>query len=1074
MTSRARAALLPAKRCAALDGAPSLTWELFGRARRARLDRRAGSNSSEIGERDAIEILRLGVEDTPAAERLAELGKAVGVLDAGRDDEGIWLVRATAEDNAAAWMKRHRGVAHGVAWERVVRLALDVADALAACEQRGLFPGALGPEGIGVSRGAGPERERAFLTADELFARELGAPPRDASASLAPAWCPPAQADGAPFDAAANRYVLGLTLYKLLAGAHPFSGAGLRRALDAAKTAGAPPFADEVASKLPPGLQSLVLRTLSPNAAERPASAEAIADALTGFLRSPQGLGALGRGAEPPPDPEPEPKFAPTLPSRDAVVGGARPPQVIPIAPKKPRNARAREAAPRTLAAESAPAARPRPARRATPPSRSRSVSWPRIFLPIGAGALLALGVASRLEPAPPPSKKLADVGSLHPLAADETLATDCASCHPRQTSEWRRSVMGHAVKSPLFNALESLVEEQIGRSNDCPNGGGALRKASASTACRSQATGLVITGSGGEHWCVNCHAPNENLELRMPAWDAIGAGNPRDNHPVKDLLGARANEGIDCAFCHQVHGPVTPRSRGYQGNPTWTSFITGTVFESRPEDRRGLFGIANSGYELDPRSFLSPAKSEPELGLVHERHDRAQSRYLASSEFCGTCHDVRLFGSDAIAAPQRGEHFKRLRNAYSEWDAWAALERKKGREPATCQGCHMSTFPGVCEADAESSGDAICPSGTRFTTRKPGDLPLGRMATGSKDATALSTHYFSGVDLPLSREYPEDLLDESALDLAGIPISARARRDALLKSAFDFEIGASRADRGRLSIPIEIENVGGGHRVPAGFSQEREFWVHLRVTDRDGRVVYEVGRVDRDDEDLHDKVFRRVNTDPTAVDFQGQPIGLFGADVADGPDVPLWSPPPSRGGTRFTGRGLINFQNGFLRCVSCIGIIQADGSCAPGPGQGVTRADRFVDGGYDLDTGECRSNLVGENALFETYFPVGSLDATRGAPKAPDAIIDTRSVPPEVPLVYTYDLDTRGARGPFTVEARLLFRAFPPFLIKAFADYERAMDRLGRRPSGPLVDDAMLSRLEVVEIARRKVTVGR
>ena len=37
--------------------------------------------------------------------------------------------------------------------------------------------------------------------------------------------------------------------------------------------------------------------------------------------------------------------------------------------------------------------------------------------------------------------------------------------------------------------------------------------------------------------------------------------------------------------------------------------------------------------------------------------------------------------------------------------------------------------------------------------------------------------------------------------------------------------------------ITIAIENVGAGHRVPAGFSQEREFWVHLRVTDADGRL---------------------------------------------------------------------------------------------------------------------------------------------------------------------------------------------------------------------------------------------
>ena len=170
--------------------------------------------------------------------------------------------------------------------------------------------------------------------------------------------------------------------------------------------------------------------------------------------------------------------------------------------------------------------------------------------------------------------------------------------------------------------------------------------------------------------------------------------------------------------------------------------------------------------------------------------------------------------------------------------------------------------------------------------------------------------------------------------------------------------------------------------------------------------------------------------------------------------------------------RQLINFQNGFLRCVRCIGVIGRDGRCEALPGQERSRADRFEDGDYDLDTGECRSNLRGENALFETYFPIGALDASRGLPKGPDAIIDTRSLPPNVPHRYVYELPVGNRSGPFTVTARLLFRAFPPFLVRGFAAYEREQDRRGLRPSGPLVTDAMLRRLDVVEIAKRSVEI--
>jgi hypothetical protein len=225
--------------------------------------------------------------------------------------------------------------------------------------------------------------------------------------------------------------------------------------------------------------------------------------------------------------------------------------------------------------------------------------------------------------------------------------------------------------------------------------------------------------------------------------------------------------------------------------------------------------------------------------------------------------------------------------------------------------------------------------------------------------------------------------------------------------------------------------------------------------------VIYEVGDVARGDADLRDKVFLRVNTSPDSVDRQGRPAGLFGADVADGPDVPQWTQTDDG----FRGRGLVNFQNGFLRCVRCIGTIDERGQCQAAAGQGSRRADRYADGDYDLDTGECRSNLSGQAAFLETYFPVGALDASRGIVKAPDAIIDTRSLAPNRPARYIYDLPTAG-EGPYTVDATLELRPFPPYLVRAFVDYEAEQERRGRRPSGALVDRNALDRLEVVHVA--------
>lgn len=992
---------------------------------------------------DEGQLWTLRPEDEAVADRLLSLGIAGvgGFVDGGRDASSVWLFRKLAATSLADRLRERRGP-----WPfaEALAAALSIARALSACERLSLFPGPITPEEI-VIGGTACALRAERLVRSMLGAHEGGAAPL--ATDISPRWTPPQQADGAVWDSAANRYVLGLLLYRMLGGEHPFAGAGLRHALVEAAHREPPPFVESVARELPSGLQSFVLRLLTPDAAERPASAQAIAEALAAFLRG-ESPAASAEKKRP----------APAEPS------------AAPVEEKRPK--------------EQVRAAQARSSNKDERPKAAPSILR---FWPIAAAIAIA-GLALSLLAPPAEKPRPVTVGAESPLRAEETRSQDCAKCHSRQASEWRRSVMAHAVKSPLFNALEMAIEEQFGRSFDCPNGAGALRRADARTACRDSKTGLTLTGTGGEHWCVSCHSPTENLENRMPAWDARAAGDPTTRRPPRDLLGARGMEGISCGFCHQVHGPVGPRgSRGYQGNPTWTSPLTGTTFASRPEDGRGIFGIANSGYDLRPEELLLGAGARPGSGektgidpIVHGRPSRAAATYLRSSEFCGSCHDVRLFGTDSIGAA-KGEHFKRLRNAYTEWTDWAKREERAGRPAASCQDCHMSTFPGVCEPagdtvpaaeKAPGKWDGICPPGTRFSKRAPGSYPKALAAHNSPEPAEAVTHYFSGVDVPLSHEYPEALVDEASLDVNGVPLSAKKRRDLLLRASMRLDAGDARRSGGSLEIPLTVENTGAGHKVPAGFSQEREIWVHLVVRDGAGGVVYEVGRVTRGDEDLHDKAFTRVNVSDAFTDGQGRPLGMFGADVRDGPDVPRWEPNPALGGTRFRGRGLINFQNGFLRCVRCIGQIAPDGSCQPGPGQGIFRADRYEDGDYDLDTGECRSNLTGHDALFETFFPVGALDASRGVLKGPDAIIDTRSLSPGVPVTFTYALDAGGRRGPFKVEARLLFRAFPPFLVKGFIDYEREQARKGLRPSGPLVTDDMLKRLEIVEVARTSVEI--
>ncbi len=1004
----------------------------IGRARRYLRARPDGATT---------ELFVLPAADEALAQRLAAFGaERLGGFDEppSRDEELVLIERRIPAQTMDALAKEER-------LEASLALAKirDLARALAACEASGVFPGPLRPQEIAL--GSGGRAEAWFLAGAwvETLLGHVKAPGSKASGP-SPRFTPPEQVSGAPWDNAANRYVLGLVAYRLLSGSHPFAGGGLRDAMDA-QAALAPPFADEVARTLRPGIQSLVLSLLDPDQAKRPAKASVVVrrceELLRGDLR-PEERGPPSRASHP---------------SHEL----ARPPAPSPApAEGRPLGARRRKAVRR---------------RTAEGGRRARL----RVAGPIVVGGVMLLtglassrGSAERREQGEHGDAKPAPAPALARAPMQTTTAETCAPCHARHVAEWQRSVMAHASRSPLFGALESLVEEQIGRDERCPNGAGVLRKRGTDS-CRDERTGQSLTGAGGEHWCVNCHAAADNLGSVMPPWSAASFSSAA-RKPLRDLLAAQALEGISCAVCHQSIGPVHGRGTArYEGNPTWTSAVTGASFSMRPEDGRGLFGISNSGYQLDRESLVTTRLGAGTSGdpIVHKRASTEARAYVASSQFCGACHDVRLFGTDTLGVRDRGEHFKRLRNAYSEWKSWAEGEKAAGRRAASCQDCHMSLYPGVCVPDVASKGGAECPGGFRFEARGPGEKPRGMIASSSSESRPLSVHYFTSVDLPLANEFPDVWASDSAVDASGLPLGLELRRTQMLRHTFRFSVEGALRVGSRIEIPIEIQNVGAGHRVPAGFSQEREIWVEMTLTDGRGATVYEVGKIPNDEADLRDKIFLRVNTRDDALDRKGRPLGVFGADVVDGPDVPRWAPNPALGGTLFRGRGLVNLQNGFLRCVRCIGVIDESGTCRPGPGQGRTRADRFDDGVYDIDTGECASNLRGTNALFETYFPVGALDAERGVAKAPDAILDTRSAPPQARLRYVYELDAGGRTGPFTVKARLRFRPFPPFLLRAFADYEARKAAAGLRPSGAQLALGMLRRNKPVDLAETTVT---
>jgi TolB-like protein/tRNA A-37 threonylcarbamoyl transferase component Bud32 len=221
----------------------------------------------------------------------------VPVLSAGDTDGLPWFAMPFVEGESL----RQRLATGPLPIAEVVGILRDVSRALSYAHKRGIVHRDIKPDNVLVSAGA------AVVT-DFGIAKAISAARTQGDATMltqtgtsigTPAYMSPEQAAGDPdIDARADIYALGCMAYELLAGQPPFSGQSAQRII-AAHLTGTPRPVAELRPEVPPALANLVMRCLEKRPADRPQSADEVAQALDGITVSGSGPSASAQRGSP-------------------------------------------------------------------------------------------------------------------------------------------------------------------------------------------------------------------------------------------------------------------------------------------------------------------------------------------------------------------------------------------------------------------------------------------------------------------------------------------------------------------------------------------------------------------------------------------------------------------------------------------------------------------------------------------------------------------------------------------------------------------------------------------------------
>jgi hypothetical protein len=291
------------------------------------------------------------------------------------------------------------------------------------------------------------------------------------------------------------------------------------------------------------------------------------------------------------------------------------------------------------------------------------------------------------------------------------------------------------------------------------------------------------------ENECSSCHMPIVELDAKSRGEQAhVFSHLPLRGDRSVDA--SSAADGVSCTVCHQIQADTLGQPDSFNGNVVINSADAAGVHHE--------FGP----FDIDTR--LMSVMHSSTGGFQPERGDQ-----IRAAQLCATCHTLITH-----ALSQDGREIGSLPEQvpYQEW------LHSDYKEQRTCQSCHM---PAV-EADT----------------------PIARIL--SQPRSGLARHQFVAANF-FMQHVLERYHDELAVAAPASELAAAADNTIqyLQTQAARVTLSEPEMVDGRLRVEVRVENLG-GHKLPTAYPSRR-VWLHLVMSDRDGRAVFESGALRED-----------------------------------------------------------------------------------------------------------------------------------------------------------------------------------------------------------------------------------